>query len=256
MEKREAKTDLNNAELNIGNVSMLGKESQAVKYLPGFVKPYHQTPKNISGYHESWIQKIAQSYLDEQIDEAVRFFNESLNYKRRDLEVHKGENGQATLLTKDFDYMISVSQSQEKADWYLLTKRIFNFKNREIIYKEAFNNWFANALSELCFAVDRPLPIGEIIDRVEDHDNREDIAVDYRITDLSECTIRMEGIEGQLRCDESAFSIILETAVSPETLVQQAEAALDRLAAIGMDNMLAELWSTNLIFSHLSFAII
>lgn len=238
MAQQESGVGLNDKELNIGNASMLGTESQAVKYLPGFVKPYHQNPKAISAYHESWIQKIAQTYLDEQIDEAVRFFNDSLNYKRRDLSVQKSDKGEATLQTKDFDYAISVSQSKEKADWYLLTRRLFNFKNREIIFNEAFNNWFSNGLNELRFDVGKTLPIGEIIDRVEDYDNRDDISVEYRITDLTDCTIMLSGVEGSLFCRPNSFSIVLSASVSPQGLVDQAESALDRLAEIGIDNML------------------
>jgi len=230
--------DKNDEELNIGNASMLGTESQAVKSLPGFMKPYHQNPKAISPYHESWIQKIAQPFIDQQINEAVQFFNENLNYKRRDLSMVQSDGGQGMLQTKDFDYAITISQSREKADWYVLTKRLFNFKNRDIIFNEAFNQWFSNGLNELRFEVNTPLPIGEIIDRVEDYDNRNDISVEYRITDLSDCNITLNGISGCLHCGSNSFSIVLESSVSPETLVAQAEAALNRLAQIGVEGML------------------
>ncbi|GEM_PF-3475766 len=240
MAQQEGGVGLSDKELNISNASMLGSESQAVKTLPGFVKRYHQNPKAISAYHESWIQKIAQSFLDDQMDEAVRFFNESLNYKRRDLNVQRSDKGEAMLQTKDFDFSLTMTQSQDKADLYLLTRRVFNFKNREIIYKDAFNQWFSNGLNELRFDLDQTVPIGDIIDRVEDYDKREDISVNYRITDLSDCTIVLQGVDGTLFCQARSFSIVLDTAVSPDMLVEQAQKALDRLAEIGVKGILGQ----------------
>jgi uncharacterized caspase-like protein len=149
---------------------ILSSEDDWVRNLPGF-KATHKPPKEISSYHEGWIQKIAKEIIEKELNEISKLLRQELKYKRKDIEDPIIVDGVGQLSTLDFDYIISITQSKDRPDKYILTRSIENFKNSDILNKQEFNEIFKDTFDELELRLFKKLNVESVIDKIEEIDN-------------------------------------------------------------------------------------
>lgn len=218
---------------------ILTTEEDWVRTLPGFNKERnHKPPKSIDDYHDSWIKKISKDLIEEELNQLANTLREKLRYKRNDIEEPVIDDGAGQLLTIDFDYVISISQSKEHADMYVLTRSIENFKNTDILSGKKFNAVFNSAFDNLEFYLNKKINVEDIIDRIEEIDNEDLISVEYDRTNTKNCTINVSGFEGKIFLSESTFRIKVDNKKSPQNLVLLCQTGYQALLGQGIQKML------------------
>jgi hypothetical protein len=216
---------------------LLTNEEDWVRSLPGF-GPKHKAPKQIDAYHENWIKKIAVELIKDELDAIARKLRDKLNYKRKDIEEPVIEDGFGQLSTIDFDYIISITQSQERADKFVLTRSIENFKNSDILKNSEFNKIFSNSFDELQLRMNKRISITDIIDIIEAFDNSDLISVEYETTDTSNCDIYLKDFQGKIILAETTFTIKMNKKDSPQNLIQSCQGAYKFLNQNGVSKLL------------------
>jgi uncharacterized caspase-like protein len=216
---------------------ILTTEDDWVRNLPGF-KTTHKAPKEISSYHEGWIQKISIALIEEELNDIAKILGQKLKYKRKDIEEPVIEDGVGQLSTIDFDYIVNVTQSQERADKYILTRSIENFKNSDILSNPEFNEIFKDTFDELELRLSKRLNVSNVIDKIEEIDNDDIINVEYDRTDTTKCVISLKGFGGQISLTENSFTIVMNTKSSPQSLVLSCQGAYQSIGQQGVQKML------------------
>lgn len=217
-EERSAK--IKTEGIRFEQATILTTEEDYVRNLPGFNKDAgHKAPKVINNYHENWIKKIAQKLIEDELNRIGDELKTKLKYKRKDIEAPVVDDGVGQLSTIDFDYVISVSQSQTDADTYVLTRSIENFKNSDILTNPEFNRIFENTFNELEFILSEKLNVENVIDKIEEIDDEDLISVEYEHIDTSACKVYIKGLNGYIDLKERSFKIVSNRKESPEKLV-------------------------------------
>jgi uncharacterized caspase-like protein len=217
--------------------TILTTKEDWVRNLPGF-GANHKAPKQIDSYHERWIKKIATELIEEELNEIAKTFKQKLKYKRKDIEAPVVDDGAGQLSTVDFDYVITVTQSQDRADKFILTRSIENFKNSDILNDPDFNEIFSDTFDELELRLNKRLNVANIIDKIEEIDNEELISVEYEQTDTTNCRISIKGFAGQIVLTETTFSIQMNRKNSPQNLVLSCQGAYQSIGQQGVQKML------------------
>jgi hypothetical protein len=217
--------------------TILTTEDGWVRNLPGF-KPGHKPPKEISSYHDGWIKSIAKELIEEELNDIAKELKQRLKYKRKDIEEPIIDDGAGQLSTVDFDYIITISQSNESADTYILTRSIENFKNSDILNNPEFNELFKDTFDELELRLSKKLNVENIIDKIEEIDNDDLIKVDYEMTDTSNCRVKVKGFSGVILITENSFKVQMNTKSSPQKLVISCQGAYQTLGQQGIQKML------------------
>ncbi len=216
---------------------ILTSEEDLVRNLPGF-EPNHKVPKQIDNYHENWIKKISTELIEEELNNIAKSLKKKLKYKRKDIEEPVVDEGTGQLSTVDFDYVISVTQSTDRADRYILTRSIENFKNGDILSNPEFNEIFKNTFDELELRLKKRLNVADVIDKIEEIDNEELISVEYEHTNTSNCRINIKNFSGQIVLTETTFSIKMNKKNSPQNLVLTCQGAYQSIGEQGVQKML------------------
>lgn len=217
--------------------TILTTEDDWVKNLPGF-KTNHKPPKEINGYHNSWIKSIASELIEDELNNIAKDLKRLLKYKRKDIEEPIVDDGTGQLSTIDFDYIITVAQSKEHADKFVLTRSIENFKNSDILTNPDFNELFKNSFDQLELRLNKKLNVESVIDKIEELDNPDIIDVDYEHTDTSTCLITIKGFHGEIVLSALTFSIQMSRKSSPQELVLLCQSAYQALSQQGVQRML------------------
>jgi hypothetical protein len=217
---------------------ILNTEEDWVRNLPGFGKSKHKPPKSIDDYHESWIKKISTDFIEVELNEIAKQLKTKLKYKRKDIDDIKIEDGIGQLMTVDFDYVIEITQSQEKADTYVIKRSIENFRNSDVLSNEDFNEIFDKYFNELKFSLSSKINVEGIIDMIEEIDNEELINVEYDSSDTSVCYINVSGYSGYIELSERTFKIINKKKVTPKELILSCQEAYKLIGTQGLPKML------------------
>ena len=216
---------------------IVGSEEDSVKNLPGF-KSGHKIPKEIDSYHNGWIKSIAYDLIKSELDDVARILKEKLKYKRKDISDTLIEDGRGQLVTNDFDYIVSVEQSDEDPGTFVLTRSIENFKNSEILSNPLFNEIFEDTFNELQFFLSKKVNVDDLIDIVEQIDNDELVKVRYNSMDTTSCKIFLPEFTGYILVEERAFCIIEKTKTSPKNLVLNFQNVYQQLGSLGLPKLL------------------
>ena len=219
------------------DATIISNEDDWVRNLPGF-KSSHKPPKEISDYHENWIKSISTELIEEELNEVAKELRKRLNYKRKDINEPIVENGIGQLVTIDFDYVVTISQSAERPDKYIITRSIENFKNSDILSNPDFNKLFQNDFKELELRTYKKMNIEKIIDKIEEIDNEELISVEYEQTDLTSCEITINGFDGVIKLSRYTFTVQSNQKKSPYELVLSCQNVYQAIGQQGIQKML------------------
>lgn len=205
-------------DISFTNISLLSEEEDSVKNLPGFKKGYHKVPNYIGSTANSFIQEKGFSIIEDEINELSLDIKNSLRYKRAEIRTSI-DLGVGSIETPDFDYSISISQSENEAEDYLIIKRLDNFKNPEIVMKPEFNEIFSTHFDSLVFDLRKEINIIKLIDKVEELEDSS-ITVKYNPSNLSKCKIIIEGLDYTINVTETSISITSEFQTTPNKLIE------------------------------------
>jgi|TARA_R110002033_G_scaffold80194_1_gene131401 hypothetical protein len=212
-------------------------EEDYVRKLPGF-ESGHKVPKKIDHYHESWIQKISKDLIQDELDEVTELLRQILKLKLKDFQETTIEDGYGQLSTLHFDYIVGVTQSKNSADEYVLNRSIENFKNSEIIGSDKFNKAFNEDFDTLTLKLNNDIDIEELIDHIEEIDDRDLIDVQYSTSDLSKCRVEVSGFEGSINFEVDEIQIKVNKCTSPKLLVESFQQVYKELGSSGYKKLI------------------
>lgn len=235
LRKKETKSDESLSKFESAVISTSDWDN--VRTLPGFASG-HKEPKDISSHHERWIQKIAYDLLVEEIDNVAKLLRTNLRYKRKDIEEPVFEDGTGQITTTDFDYVVRVTQSNVKANRYVLTKSVENFRNSDILSKNEFNEIFNETFDELELHRSKKIDVTDVIDLIEAIDEEDLISVEYDNSDTSKCEINISGIPGTIHMTANSVKLISEQKYSPRELIVSFQQAYTKLDEHGIQTLL------------------
>lgn len=204
-------------DLAFTSVSLLSEETDSVKNLPGFQKGFHKVPTYVGSSPNRFIQEISSKIIEDEIIELSEALKKQFSYKRTEIRASiDGSNG--SIETPDFDYNITIEQSVADASEYILTKKLENFRNSEIVSNPSFNEIFSNDFDKLSFELNTNINIEELIDRIEALEESP-ITVEYNPADLSKCRILIDDLRYEILVDCESINIKTNYETSPERLI-------------------------------------
>jgi hypothetical protein len=206
------------SDLAFTNISLLSEESDSIKSLPGFQKGYHKVPTYVGSTPNGFIQDIGNQIIEEEISSIGEAIKNALGYKRAEIRAGSDKGG-GSIETPDFDYSISISQSESDPSEYVIIRSLENFRNSEIVNSPEFNKVFSNHFDRLTFDLNNSLKIETLIDKVEALEKGSPITVKYNPSDMSKCKIFIEGLNYEIVVDSNTISITTSYATNPERLI-------------------------------------
>jgi hypothetical protein len=199
------------------NVSLLRSATEQIKTLTGFKKGFHHVPNSISAHFNRFVQDISNEMIETDISEVAKKLQQ-LGYKRTRVS-SKTDRGYGSILTPDFNYSITITQSEDDPAYYTLVKQISDIKNPAILTDNVFNAIFYSTFNTVSFEFDKPIDLNKVIDAIEDLDS-EEISVEYDSSQLTWCTITFDGLDHEVKLFEDVFEIYTGYSSSPRELVK------------------------------------
>lgn len=194
------------SDLSFTNISLLNEESDSVKNLPGFQKGFHKVPSYMGPAPDNFIKEKGTQIIKEEIETLSENLKTSLRYKRNEIRPST-DLGVGSIETPDFDYSISISQSESDPGEYIVTRRLDNFKNSDIVSRPEFNSVFSNHFDNLVFELSNKVSITKLIDTIETLEDDSPIKVHYNPANLKTCTISIQGLKNEIVVTNSTLSI-------------------------------------------------
>lgn len=205
-------------DISFTNISLLSEEEDSVKNLPGFQRGYHKVPNYIGSTPNGFIQDKGSSIIEEEINSLSAEIKDKLNYKRAEIRPSTDKGG-GSIETPDFDYSITISQSETEAGLYIITRKLENFRNSEIIFNADFNDIFSGYFDNLVFDLSKRINITELVDKIEALEEDSPIKVSYNPADLSKCRIDIDGLDYSINVTTDSISITSDYQTAPENLI-------------------------------------
>ena len=206
----------NQTSLNLTSISIYtSEENGKIRNLSGFIKNYHSLPNKIGEHEDRFIKSISSEIIDSEIKLISSRIQALMNYKRKDVLIHK-EDGLGYIQTPDFYYSILVSQSKSFADKYEVRRSLDQIKNNSIINDINFNEVFDNYFTSLSFEFRKKMDVKKLIDMLEEKNKK----VKYDLSNLTRCSIELEGLDTELIITENSLDIFFTYPSTPLALVK------------------------------------
>jgi hypothetical protein len=210
---REKQTD----KLAFKNISVFSEDEDKIKSLPGFQKGYHKVPNAVGSWQNSFVQDISFSIIKNEISELSREIKDNLLYKRTEIRVTQ-ENGFGLIETSDFDYIVTIDQSDTDPEEYIITRKLENFKNSEIVFNPTFNEIFSSYFDCLSFDLNKEIDVNFLIDKIEELDSNK-LQVEYNPSNMQSCEIIIEGLDHTIKVTSHSITITSAFQTSPDELI-------------------------------------
>ncbi|HEX4592391.1 MAG TPA: hypothetical protein VH120_20845, partial [Gemmataceae bacterium] len=175
-----------------------------VKDLAGFEKTHHM-PDRVRPATVRFIAAIAREDLQADLDAAYAAVREHLGYRRKDIVVPPPTDGSGGLRTPDFDYLISVSLSDDDPTTVVVRREVTHLQSADLLRRPAFQAAFGCGFQALSFEYAAPLGVERLVDRVEDDPPA---GASVRCSaDGSWCELELSGFPGTIRIEGNRLMI-------------------------------------------------
>lgn len=199
------------------SIAIVEEDEGYVRSLPGFKQGHHRVPTEFGNTYNNFIESIGAALIESEIKKVGIRLREILKYKRPELQVFPKTG---SIVTIDFDYEISITQSSKHPSMYTLTRRLYNFKNSAKVVTPEFNEAFENHFRTLQFESSKLINVEEIIDRIEALPEPSTITVNYEPDDTSSCEVVVVGLKYSIDVTESTIRIGTNSRTSPQALIE------------------------------------
>lgn len=188
------------------------QESVQIRSLSGFIKGSHRVPDSNNSATESFVQRVSQKQIEEEIEEIHGQIRAHMKYKRKDLLVDSGH-----IVTPDFEFWVECSQDSEDPALAVISRRLTNI-SPQIIEDDGFNEVFERSFEEITFEFSKAVDVADLIDQLEELD-MDKIELDYP-ANCSYCDLTIEGSDLEIRIAEHSLTLHAPRTMAPKQLVQ------------------------------------
>ena len=201
----------------VASIAFVGRSTGQVKTLGGFKKGHHSLPDAANAVTNAFLGKICAAELTEEAERLFQAVRSGLGYKRKDVALSVTAPF-ATLTAKDFTVEIVYALDEREPTQYLVLTTLRELRHAEFVRREEFSLLFPGAFSEICFALVKGARVEAVIDAIEALDGEGGLAVDYP-SDYRDCTIRVEGVDADVRCTGATLDVIFARSGAPAELI-------------------------------------
>ncbi len=202
----------------VAQVRLTGRGEGAVKTLSGFRKGMHRVPDVVTSAAQSFLAKLCAEELAEEAEAMFQNARTTLAYKRKDLTLEVTPPA-AVLTTKDFVLEWEYGFADGDPTRWQMTRLLREVRKGEIVRDPAFDALFAGQFEAIEFALAKGVSVEAVIDAVEEIDGKGGLRVDYP-SDCRDCTLTVEGVEAEVRCDGSTLAMAFPRSGSPKELIE------------------------------------
>lgn len=154
--------------LQFTDITMESLFFDRVRKLPGF-KSSHTIYKEKTNATNNFVRRLGHDIIKDELDDVSNDLRKYFRLKRKDI-ASKIEDGMGELVTREFDYTISVEQDESSPEYYSITRELINFEKSDWILTQEFGIVFAGKFNQLNF-IAPSISVEELIDRVEEIDH-------------------------------------------------------------------------------------
>ncbi len=209
----------------IAEIAFIGRGGGAVKSLDGFKKSHHSVPDAANATTNAFLAKLCAGELAAEAEALFQQVRTGLGYKRKQVSLSVG-SPVATLAAKDFSVEIFYALEERDPSRYAVTTTLRELKNADLARTAEFAAIFAGKFTEIGFGLKKGVSVEAVVDAIEALADDDDVAreglgklrVDY-LSDCSECTIGVEGVEATVRCTGAALEIVFPRGGGPAELM-------------------------------------
>jgi hypothetical protein len=201
----------------VAGIDFVGRGGGLVKALNGFKKGHHTLPDAANAVTNAFLGKICATEL---ADEAEKFFQEvraALSYKRKDLALSV-TSPLAVLTARDFAVEIFYALEERDPARYAVTTTLKQLRDARLARREEFARVFAGKFSEISFALKKGVRVEAVIDAIEALEGEGGLGVSFP-SDCSACTIRVEGVDAEVRCTGAELGVVFPRSCGPAELI-------------------------------------
>jgi hypothetical protein len=124
----------------------------------------------------------------------------------------------ATLTAKVFTLESAYTLDEREPARFAVTTTLRELREVEVARGEAFSRIFAGMFSEICLALQKGARVENVIDVIEGLDGEGGLSVNYP-SDYSQCVIRVDGVDADVRCTGATLDLIFSRSGSPAELI-------------------------------------
>lgn len=208
------------------SLAIVGRTRGEVRRLAGFDKKRHSVPDRVCGATQGFLEKLCELELGEQAEELFQAVRDQFGYKRREITLNVG-SGFARLETKDFALELRYELDEEDAADYVLETSVGEVASRELLESGPFNGSIGNRFDRLRCTLAGQVSVESVIDAVE-ADETGLVRVEYP-SDCSSCTVRIEGMPGEVYIDGAVLEVRYGKLTSAAALMGAFESVGERL---------------------------
>jgi len=217
--RRIAESSASGKYVNVERLTISSEESGYVRHLPGF-RGNHHVPKEANGYTQSFVKKIAEDLVRDDIARVCDHLRAKAGYKFKDFGETEEDAGYRSLSARGFDYTVSVEQDENEPSEYIITRVLENFENNEALTDDGVNAAFDGVFDTFSLITSADTDIEALITAIEDLPPEAGISVDYDMRDLSRCTVSSDAFDGEIVVTKRSVEIVAESKLRPKLLLQ------------------------------------
>jgi hypothetical protein len=202
----------------VAGIAFVGRGGGLVKNLEGFKKGHHTIPDASNAVTNAFLGKICEPELSAEAEKLFQEVRVALDYKRKDIALTV-TSPLAMLGAKDFTVEIFYTLEEKDPARYTVTTTLRGLMSAELARREAFARIFAGKFTEISFGLKKGASVEAIIDAIEELGGDEDLTVTYP-SDYRDCTMRVAGVDAEVKCTGATLEIIFPRAGGPAELIE------------------------------------
>ena len=184
----------------LASIMLVRQQPSRIRDLKGFRKG-HQIPADVSEHTQSFVGRIAEEDLRQDLDARFEEFRRQLKFRRVEISVTDPLSGVGQISTPWFDYQVSVIHDANDATGVIWRRQLSEFTTFDTV--------------EL--SPPAAIDIAALIDHVEDEAD-ERISLDYD-RQATWCTVTIRGIAGQMKFTSERVALVIHQAQPPGKLL-------------------------------------
>jgi len=201
----------------ISSIGFVGRSGGQVKSLAGFKKTHHTLPDAANAVTNAFLGKICEGELAEAAEKLFQNLRVGLGYKRKEISLSV-TSPLAVVAAKDFGVEIFYALEERAPERYAVTTTLRDLRDLDLAQRAEFAAIFAGRFSEISVALKKGVRVEAVIDAVEALDGEGGLGVVYP-SDYRECTLRVEGVDAEVRCTGAALEVIFPRGEAPAELL-------------------------------------
>lgn len=200
----------------IASIAFVGRSGGQVKTLAGFNKRHHSVPDAANAVTNAFLGKICAAELADDAERLFQGLRSALAYKRKDIALSVTAP-LAVLTARDFTLELAYALDEREPTRYCVTSTLRELSDADFLRRAGLSQVFAGAFTEISFSLVKGARVEAVIDAIEAlKENR--LTVDYP-SDYRDCTIRVDGVDADVRCTSATLDVVFPRGGAPAELI-------------------------------------